>query len=112
MQSKVMITMFSLVADLERDLISQRTKEALATKKADGIRLGRPAGPGKSKLDPHLPQIQEFINKKVSLLSISKILGVSYSNLFNFVKKRKLKVSQNEKENQKENNSKAQNSAK
>jgi DNA invertase Pin-like site-specific DNA recombinase len=93
MQSKVMITMFSLVADLERDLISQRTKEALATKKAEGVVLGRPKGPGKSKLEKHEEQIKEFIEKKVSMLSISKILGVSYSTLFNYIKKRGLKAS-------------------
>jgi DNA invertase Pin-like site-specific DNA recombinase len=92
MQSKVMITMFSLIADLERDLISERTKEALAARKASGKRLGRPPGPGKSKLEPHLEQIQEFIDKKVSMLSISKILEVSYSTLFNFVKRRDLKA--------------------
>jgi DNA invertase Pin-like site-specific DNA recombinase len=92
MQSKVMITMFSLVADLERDLISQRTKEALATKKAQGISLGRPKGPGKSKLEKHEEQIKELIEKKVSMLSISKILGVSYSTLFNYIKKRGLKT--------------------
>ena len=94
-QSKVMITMFSLFAELERDLISQRTKEALATKKAGGIKLGRPKGPGKSKLDPYREQIQEFLDKDVSMLSISKIIGVSYPTLFHYVKQRKmLKASQ------------------
>ncbi len=94
-QSKVMITMFSLFAELERDLISQRTKEALATKKAEGIRLGRPKGPGKSKLDPYQAQIHEFLDKDVSLRSISKILGVSYPTLFHYVKQRKMiKISQ------------------
>ena len=94
-QSKVMITMFSLFAELERDLISQRTKEALATKKAGGIKLGRPKGPGKSKLDPYREQIQEFLDKDVSMLSIAKIIGVSYPTLFHYVKQRKmLKASQ------------------
>jgi DNA invertase Pin-like site-specific DNA recombinase len=92
MQTKVMVTMFSLIADLERDLISERTKEALAARKAAGKKLGRPPGPGKSKLEPYLEQIQEFIDKKVSMLSISKILEVSYSTLFNFVKRRDLKA--------------------
>ncbi len=40
MQSKVMVTVFSLVSELERDLISARTKEALAAKKAQGVTLG------------------------------------------------------------------------
>ncbi|MBF0227822.1 MAG: recombinase family protein [Desulfobacterales bacterium] len=94
-QSKVMITMFSLFSELERDLISQRTKEALATKKMNGVKLGRPKGPGKSKLDTHKDKIQEFLDKDVSILSISKILGVSYPTLFNFIKQRRmLKASQ------------------
>lgn len=91
MQSKVMISMFALFAELERDLISQRTKEALMCKKAQGVKLGRPKGPGKSKLEKHKPQIQEFLDKKVSMLSIAKILGVSYPTLFNFIKIRDMK---------------------
>lgn len=90
LQSKVMITMFGLFAELERDLISQRTKEALATKRANGVRLGRPKGPGKSKLDPYKKQIQQFLDKDVSMLSIAKILGVSYPTLFRFIKQRRM----------------------
>ena len=44
MTSKVMVTLFSLFAELERDLISLRTREALAAKKAQGVRLGKPQG--------------------------------------------------------------------
>ncbi len=44
LQTKAMITMFSLFAELERDMISERTKQALASKKAQGIKLGRPKG--------------------------------------------------------------------
>ena len=52
MQTKVMVTMFGLFAEIERDLISQRTKEALAVAKAEGKQLGRPKGSkGKSRLD-------------------------------------------------------------
>ena len=91
MQSKVMISMFALFAELERDLISVRTKEALSIKKAQGVRLGRPKGAGKSKLDKHQTQIQELLDKKVSMLSISKILNVSYPTLFNFIKVRNMR---------------------
>ena len=91
MQSKMTISMFALFAELERDLISARTKEALAIKKAQGVQLGRPKGPGKSKLNKHQAQIQELLDKKVSMLSISKILGVSYPTLFNFIKVRKMR---------------------
>ena len=52
MNSKIIITLFSLFSELERDLISLRTKEALATKKAQGITLGKPKGTlQKSKFD-------------------------------------------------------------
>ena len=48
-QSKIIAMAFSMAAEIERDLISQRTKEALRFKKAQGMKLGRPTGPGKSK---------------------------------------------------------------
>jgi len=47
--------------EIERDLISQRTKEALRAKKAKGIKLGRPRDPGKSKLDPFIPEIEALL---------------------------------------------------
>src|SRR3984893_11239296 len=50
-QSKIIAMALSMAAEIERDLISQRTKEALRFKKAQGMKLGRPTGPGKSKLD-------------------------------------------------------------
>jgi DNA invertase Pin-like site-specific DNA recombinase len=46
---------FSMAAEIERDLISKRTKEALMAKKAAGVKLGRPKGSGKSKLDKYRP---------------------------------------------------------
>ena len=54
-QSKVMAMVFSMASEIERDLISSRTKEALRFKKENGIKLGRPKGPGKSKLDKFKP---------------------------------------------------------
>ena len=98
-QSKVSIAMFGLFAELERDLISDRTKIALAAKKDQGVQLGRPKGPGKSKLEPHKQEIQEFLDKKVSMLSISKILGVTYPTLFSFIKVRNMKSNNKKKNN-------------
>jgi DNA invertase Pin-like site-specific DNA recombinase len=54
-QSKVVAMAFSMAAEIERELISQRTKEALAAKKKAGAVLGRPKGSGKSKLDKYRP---------------------------------------------------------
>jgi DNA invertase Pin-like site-specific DNA recombinase len=48
---------FAMAAEIERDLISQRTKEALAARKKNGMTLGRPRGVGKSKLDQYRPEI-------------------------------------------------------
>ena len=53
---------FAMASEIERDLISKRTKEALAAKKATGMKLGRPKGIGKSKLDQYRPEIEALIN--------------------------------------------------
>ena len=93
-QSKIMVTLFSLFSELERDLISQRTKQALLARKQSGKKLGRPKGSfSKSILDGKEVQIQEFIDKKVSLTSISKIVGVSRGTLYNFIATRKIQSS-------------------
>jgi len=60
-QSKIIALAFSMAAEIERDLISQRTKEALRFKKEQGLTLGRPKGPGKSKLDVFRPEIESLL---------------------------------------------------
>ena len=55
---------FGLSAEIERNLISQRTKEALARLKAEGKKLGRPQG--SKKRNPKLLEHTEFIRKKIS----------------------------------------------
>ena len=86
--SKVIVTIFSLLAELERDLVSERTKIALARAKASGKKLGRPKRPGKSKLDERKEEIHHLLSKGVSKANIAKILGVSWSTLDNFIKKK------------------------
>lgn len=88
MTSKVMVTIFSLLAELERDLISQRTKMALARAKAAGKKLGRPKGPGKSKLDGKKGEIQKLLDKGVTRANIAKILDVSWRTLDQFIKQK------------------------
>ena len=91
-QSKVLTFAFSLAAEIERELISQRTKEALAKRKAEGKKLGRPKGSYSSKLDEKREYIEELLNKGVSISSISKILGVHYHTARNYIKRRGLKA--------------------
>ena len=62
-QSKVVAMAFSIAAEIERDLISKRTKEALRALKAQGIKLGRPKGPGKSKLDKYREEIIALLKR-------------------------------------------------
>jgi DNA invertase Pin-like site-specific DNA recombinase len=91
-QTKVMITMFSLFAEIERDLISERTKEGLARARAEGKLLGRPKGTiGKSKLDGKEKEIREYLKKRVNRANIARIYGVSFPTLENFLKTRNLK---------------------
>jgi DNA invertase Pin-like site-specific DNA recombinase len=75
--TKIMVSTFSLIAELERDFISLRTKEALAQKKKDGVKLGRPKGIGKSKLDAYADKIKG-----------SRELGLSYAKIANNLEKK------------------------
>lgn len=93
MNSKIIITLFSLFAELERDLVSARTREALAAKKAQGIKLGKPKGTiQKSKFDEHVDKIGDLLKMGLSVRKIAKVLG--YSNhiaLNTFINKRQMK---------------------
>ena len=93
MASKIIVTLFSLFAELERDLISLRTKEALAAKKAKGIKLGKPKGTiQKSMYDKDLKQIKEWLKLGLSGRKISKNLGYgNFISLNTFIKKRKIR---------------------
>ncbi|STF08849.1 DNA-invertase hin [Elizabethkingia anophelis] len=85
--SKVLAFAFGLSAEIERNLISQRTKEALARKRAEGVILGRPKGSksSKTKLTGHEKKIQELLDKKVSYSAIGRILGVHRLTVSSFV---------------------------
>lgn len=93
MNSKIMITLFSLFAELERDLISLRTKEALASKKMQGIKLGKPKGTiQKSKFDKDCDKIKELLTLGLSVRKIANFLGYSnHIGLNTYVGKRKLR---------------------
>ncbi|GAB6120582.1 master DNA invertase Mpi family serine-type recombinase [Dysgonomonas termitidis] len=89
-QSKVLAFAFGLSAEIERNLISQRTKEALARKKMEGIILGRPKGrksnPDKYKLSNKKRLITELLDAGVSQRKIAKICKVDRNTLARFLK--------------------------
>ena len=93
MNSKIIVTLFSLFAELERDLISLRTKEALASKKRQGYILGKPKGTiQKSKFDDHLEKIKELLSYGLSVRKIANVLGYrSHIALNTYINKRKIR---------------------
>ena len=91
--SKVLAFAFSLSAEIERNLISQRTKEALARKKSEGMRLGRPKGSQNKevKLTGKEEDIEKLLDKQVSVSAIARILDVNRLTVRSFIKTRKLR---------------------
>jgi DNA invertase Pin-like site-specific DNA recombinase len=86
-ESKVFVTMMSLFSEIERDLISARTIEGLKARKAAGVQLGRPKGPGKSKLDQFRPEIESLLKNGATLSFVAKRYKTIPSNLVNWLKK-------------------------
>lgn len=90
-ESKIVGMVFAMAAEIERDLISSRTREALRTKKAMGIRLGRPKGkPGKSKLDQFRPEIEALLKNGSTQAFIAKRYGVTAATLCNWIAKKEI----------------------
>jgi DNA invertase Pin-like site-specific DNA recombinase len=91
-QSKIVAMAFSMAAEIERELISQRTTEALKARKAAGAKLGRPKGPGKSKLDPFQPEIEALLSNGATQKFIADRYDTTEANLHNWLKKRGIKT--------------------
>src|SRR5260370_28649710 len=85
--------MFSLMAELERDFISVRTKKALAAKKSQGVLLGKPKGTiQKSKFDKDQDRIKELLKLELSARKVAKLLGLkNHIALNTYIRKRKLR---------------------
>ncbi|KAA6347842.1 putative DNA-invertase from lambdoid prophage Rac [termite gut metagenome] len=91
-ESKVLAFAFSLAAEIERDMISRRTKEALARKRKDGAVLGRPLGAksAKRKLDDKEQQIVEYLKKGLSYSAIARMTGTHRLTICDFIKRNEL----------------------
>ncbi len=89
-QSKILAFAFGLSAEIERDLISQRTIEALKRKRAEGIILGRPVGRKSSqvKLSGKEKLVKKYLEEKMPRYKIAKTLGVDRNTLAKFIKER------------------------
>lgn len=87
-QSKVLAFAFGLSAEIERNLISQRTKEALARKRAEGVVLGRPTGRKSShvKLTGKDETIKVLRQQGVSIVKIAKIFKVDRMTVSKYIK--------------------------
>ena len=90
-QSKVVAMAFAIASEIERDLISQRTKEALAARRRAGKPLGRPHGVGKSKLDLHLPEIRALLANGSTQAFIARRYQTTEANLSRWMQKHHIK---------------------
>lgn len=82
---------FAMAAEIERDLISQRTREALAARKQAGKKLGRPKGTGKSKLDKYRPESEALMANGSTQRFIAERYGTTEANLSRWLKKHGLR---------------------
>ncbi len=85
--TKTQIAMFGLFAEIERDLLSQRTKEGLARARKEGVILGRPKGSlSESKLDGREDEIRKYMKLGLNKTAIAKLVECSRPTLNNFIK--------------------------
>ena len=90
-QSTITATVLGLAAQIEREFISSRTKEALSKRKSEGFKLGRPSGQSQLlKLDQFHDEITGYLKKDINKRAISKLVECSPSTLYNWLKRRKL----------------------
>ena len=84
-QSKVLAFAFSLAAEIERQLLSDRIKECLARVKSEGKHIGRPRGSTYRKLAKKHNKIKELLDKKVSKAEIARLMGCSWTTLHRYI---------------------------
>lgn len=86
-QTKTMVTLFGLVAEIKKELISQRTKQGLKATRASGKKLDRPKGKGKSKLDAFRPEIEALLRDGSNKAFVAKRYKTSLPILDNWLRK-------------------------
>lgn len=91
LHSRIAATVLGLAAEIERELIAARTREALAKRKAEGKTLGRPRGTknARLKLDDHTDAIHRYLAKGLSKRSIAKLLECAESTLYDWLARRR-----------------------
>lgn len=90
LNSKITATVLGLAAEIEREFISMRTKEALAKKKSEGMVLGRPKGKAKKlKLDKKSAEIRKYLELGISKSAICKLVDCAPSTLYEWIERRK-----------------------
>ena len=91
MQSTITATILGLAAQIEREFISARTKEALAKRKSEGATLGRPKGESDLlKLDAFRDEIANYLKKGINKRAIAKLIECSPSTLYKWLKRRRI----------------------
>lgn len=90
-QRKIIAMAFSMASEIERDLISKRTREALLVKNQKGTRLGRPKEVGKSKLDQYTVEIQALLKNGSTQAFIAKRCQINEGNLAHWIKQHGIK---------------------
>ena len=85
-QSKILAFAFSLVGELERQLISERTKNSLKRLRDEGKRLGRPRGLSYQKLEKKHNKIVELINKGISKAEMARLMDCSWITIHRYIK--------------------------
>ncbi|OLQ95814.1 resolvase [Vibrio ponticus] len=93
MQARITATVLGLAAEIEREFISMRTKEALAARKKAGVILGRPKGPAERlKLDAKRDQIEKYIKLGLGIRPTAKLIDEAPSTLRDYIKRKGIKA--------------------
>ncbi len=97
-QSKVLAFAFGLCAEIERNLISERTKAGLARARKLGKKIGRAVGekPKNYKLTPHKRKIKQLLKEGVSKSAIARAYHVQWVTLDRFMKREKIVINRDQ----------------